>query len=100
MPQSPRQWVTSIRPGGGLVVVIAICVVGSLSLRVQTSLALTNGGTITSFGTQLNENFDSLINSGTATWINNSTIPGWYHARSGTGTTIVADAGSSTAGNL
>jgi hypothetical protein len=35
-----------------------------------------------------------------ATWTNNSTIPGWYHARTGTGTTIVANDGSSNAGNL
>ena len=38
--------------------------------------------------------------SGSATWTNNSTLPGWYHARTGTGTTIVANDGSSNAGNL
>gem|GEM_PF-710659 len=44
--------------------------------------------------------FDGLPASGSATWTNNSTIPGWYHARTGTGTTIVANDGSSNAGNL
>src|SRR5262249_1281978 len=34
------------------------------------------------------------------TWTNNSTIPGWYHARTGNGTTIVANDGASNAGNL
>ena len=46
------------------------------------------------------QNFDTLPASGSATWTNNSTIPGWYHARTGTGTTIVANDGSSNAGNL
>ncbi len=46
------------------------------------------------------QNFDTLPASGSATWINNSTIPGWFHARTGTGTTIVANDGSSNAGNL
>ena len=54
---------------------------------------------ISVFGTPVTESFDSLVTSGTATWINDSTIPGWY-ARSGTGMTIVANNGGSNAGNL
>ncbi|MGQ0697824.1 MAG: carbohydrate binding domain-containing protein [Panacagrimonas sp.] len=46
------------------------------------------------------ENFETLIASGSAAFTNNSTIPGWFHARTGTGATIVANNGSSNAGNL
>lgn len=46
------------------------------------------------------QSFDTLPASGSATWVNNATVPGWFHARTGTGTTIVADTGASNAGNL
>src|SRR5688500_3382434 len=55
---------------------------------------------ITTLGVPQTQNFDTLPSSGSATWVNNSTIPGWFHARTGTGTTIVANDGSSNAGNL
>lgn len=55
---------------------------------------------ITTLGVPYTQNFDTLPASGSATWTNNSTIPGWFHARTGTGTTIVANDGSSNAGNL
>ena len=55
---------------------------------------------ITSLGTPVSQDFNTLIASGTATWTNDSTIPGWYHARTGSGTTIVASNGGSNAGNL
>src|SRR5262249_1148966 len=55
---------------------------------------------LTTLGTPYTQNFDTLPASGSATWTNNSTIPGWFHARTGTGTTIVANDGSSNAGNL
>ncbi len=61
-------------------------------LRAQVSL--------TTLGTPYTQTFDTLPASGSATWTNNSTIPGWYHARTGTGTTVVANNGSSNAGNL
>jgi predicted extracellular nuclease len=51
-------------------------------------------------GVPYTQSFDTLPASGSATWTNNSTIPGWFHARTGTGTTIVANDGSSNAGNL
>lgn len=55
---------------------------------------------ITALPTTITQNFNALPASGSATWTNNSTLPGWYHARTGTGTTIVADAGTNTGGNL
>lgn len=80
---------------------ITVTVIGlGLSTLVRKTSALTNGGSITALGVPLTENFDTLPASGSATWTNNSTIPGWYHARTGTGTTIVANDGSSNAGNL
>jgi hypothetical protein len=51
-------------------------------------------------GQTFTENFNSLPNSGSATWTDNSTIPGWYAQRTGTGTTILVDDGSSTTGAL
>ncbi len=62
------------------------------SARAQVSL--------TALGTPYTQNFDTLPASGSATWTNNSTVPGWFHARTGTGTTLVANDGSSNAGNL
>jgi len=55
---------------------------------------------LTTLGTPYTQSFDTLPASGSATWTNNSTIPGWFHARTGTGTTLVANDGTSNAGNL
>lgn len=55
---------------------------------------------LTTLGTPYTQSFDTLPASGSTTWTNNSTIPGWFHARTGTGVTIVANDGSSNAGNL
>ena len=55
---------------------------------------------ITTLGVPYTQNFDTLIASGSATWTNNSTIPGWFHARTGTGTTIVASDGATITGNF
>jgi hypothetical protein len=47
------------------------------------------------------QNFNSLTTSTTASaWSDNSTVANWYSQRTGTGTTIQADAGSTTAGTL
>ncbi len=46
------------------------------------------------------QGFDGLPASGSATWTNNSTITGWYHARTGSGLAIVANDGASNGGNL
>ncbi|HEX7314874.1 MAG TPA: hypothetical protein VF297_13185 [Pyrinomonadaceae bacterium] len=55
---------------------------------------------VTTLDVPITQNFDTLPASGSATWTNDSTLTGWYHARTGTGTTIVANDGSSNAGNL
>ena len=54
---------------------------------------------ITASGTYT-QNFNGLITSSSATWADDSTIAAWYAQRTGTGTSIAADAGSSTGGNL
>ncbi|MEA2328231.1 MAG: endonuclease mitochondrial, partial [Thermoanaerobaculia bacterium] len=74
-------------------VVSFFCLLAALPLAAQVSLTAINGSPYT-------QSFDTLPASGSATWTNNSTIAGWYHARTGTGTTVVADTGSNTAGNL
>jgi uncharacterized repeat protein (TIGR01451 family) len=55
---------------------------------------------LTTLDAPYTQSFDALPASGSATWTNDSTIPGWYTARTGTGTTIVAGDGGSNAGNL
>lgn len=69
----------------------------AILLHVQPAVGQIN---VTTLNVPYTENFDTLIATGSATWTNNSTIPGWFHARTGTGTTIVANNGSSNAGNL
>lgn len=49
--------------------------------------------------TPYSQDFNSLISTGTATWVDN-VIEGWYTARTGTGTSIAASNGSATGGNL
>ena len=53
-----------------------------------------------SLSSAYSQNFNSLISSGTTTWTNGSTLSGWYTSRTGNGTSIVANDGGSTAGNL
>lgn len=65
---------------------------GALAANAQVSL--------TTLGAPVTQDFNALSASGSATWTNDSTLPGWFHARVGTGTTIVANDGSSNAGNL
>lgn len=55
---------------------------------------------LTALDVPYTQNFDGLPASGTATWSNNSTLPGWFQARTGTGMTIVADTGLGNGGNL
>ncbi|HEY8225126.1 MAG TPA: DNA/RNA non-specific endonuclease, partial [Pyrinomonadaceae bacterium] len=62
-----------------------VCVLSVLALTIATAMlipsssALTNNGSITTFGSPLTENFDTLASTGTtATWTDNVTIPGWY----------------------
>ena len=74
-----------------LLAALSCCLLTS-PVRAQVSL--------TTLGVPYTQNFDTLPTSGSTTWTNNSNIPGWFHARTGTGTTIVANHGSSNAGNL
>lgn len=47
------------------------------------------------------QNFDALPAINSATWIDDSTLPGWYSQRSGSlGVLILADAGTNTSGAL
>src|SRR5262245_36407553 len=69
----------------------------ALSNLVPTTLALSNGGSLTALGVPVTENFDSLASAGTGVaWVDNSTIPGWYSTR----TTYNSGTGSSNAGAL
>jgi uncharacterized repeat protein (TIGR01451 family) len=79
------------------VLLIAIMALGALVLPAQSVQAAVS---LTTLGAPYTQSFDTLPTSGSATWTNDSTIPGWFHARTGTGTTIVANNGSSNAGNL
>ena len=78
---------------------ITILALMLMALPMQSAQAV-GPVNLTILDTSYTENFDILPVSGSATWTNNSTIPGWFHARTGTGTTIVADGGTNTAGNL
>jgi predicted extracellular nuclease len=53
-----------------------------------------------SLSSAYSQNFNSLLSSGTSTWTNGSTLSGWYTSRTGTGTSIIANDGSSSGGNL
>jgi predicted extracellular nuclease len=79
---------------------LAALVIALASLLQIAPVMAAGPVSLTTLGTPYTQNFDALPTSGSATWTNNSTIPGWFHARTGTGTTIVADAGTSNAGNL
>src|ERR1043165_8461090 len=71
-----------------------------LTIRFSRTVHAAGGVSLNTIGVAATQNFNTLPASGSATWTNDSTIPGWYHARTGTGTTIVADTGTNAAGNL
>lgn len=73
---------------------------GMLALLAAIAPATMAQVSLTTLDVAHTQNFDTLPTSGSATWTNNSTIPGWYHARTGTGTTIVANNGGSNGGAL
>lgn len=79
-----------------LLVVAVLMLVGLAVLFGPRSSAVTNGGNITSFGSLLTENFDTLATTGSPSWTDNSTIPGWYSNR----TAYTAGTGSSATGSL
>lgn len=46
------------------------------------------------------QTFDSLPSSGVPNWVDDSTLPGWYAQRTGSGTTLLSTSGSSSIGAL
>src|SRR5687768_5017656 len=67
------------------------------SVLISPSSALTNNGSMTTLGSPLTEDFNTLASTGTGiAWADNSTIPGWYSSR----TTYNSGTGSSNAGAL
>ena len=83
-----------------LLVVASMMLYGGIHLASSWAASAPATVSLTTLGVPYTQNFDSLPASGSATWTNDSTIAGWYHARTGTGTTVVANDGSSNAGNL
>lgn len=80
-----------------LTIFCALLVIGLFIAWPHGSSALTNGGSITSFGSPITEDFNTLAGSGTnVAWTDNSTIVGWYSTR----TTYNAGTGSSNTGSL
>src|SRR6476646_7036706 len=97
MSRPARLLPTRIRPVALLIAIVTICGAVGISHIVQSTFALTNGGSITALGVPLTENFDTLASTGTGiTWTDNSTIPGWYSTR----TTYNSGTGSSNTGAL
>ena len=89
-PSSSSRPLTSLRPVISAIAVALLSIAAGSSRIAQPSFATTNGGSITTLGVLLTENFDTLAPTGTAIpWTDNSTIPGWYSTRaaynSGTG---------------
>jgi hypothetical protein len=81
-----------------LLLITAVVLVGWGILTFgPSSSAVTNGGSITTLGSPLTENFDTLASSGTSfTWTDNSTIPAVYTSR----TSYTVGTGSSNTGAL
>ena len=88
---------TVFRPAVSAIVVALICIAAGSSRVSPPSFAITNGGSITTAGVPLTENFDTLAAAGTGlAWVDNSTISGWYSTR----TTYNSGTGSSATGAL
>ena len=72
---------------------VTLIVAGWMGAAQAAPVSITASGTYT-------QDFNTLISTGTGTWANDSTIAAWYAQRTGTGTSIAADTGSSNGGNL
>lgn len=79
--------------GKHLRVLFAICCAACSSASHAAPVAITGPGSYA-------QNFDTLPGSGSAAWVDDGTLPGWYSQRTGSGTTIEADTGSNNDGNL
>src|SRR5436309_9477098 len=104
MPNSSPRSVERVCLVALLVLISFICAGIAVSVLVQPSSAITNGGSITTLGVPLTENFDTLASSGTTnTWADNTTIAGLYaqfSALPASPTTYIADAGTNTTGAI
>jgi hypothetical protein len=97
MSEAPRHLATHIRSIALMIAMTSIAVAVGISHFVQSTFALSNGGSITALGVPLTENFDTLASTGTnITWVDNTTIPGWYSSRA----TYNSGTGSSNTGSL
>ena len=72
-------------------VLVFVFLLYTLTSYAQISMTATGG---------YSQNFDTLPSSGSVNWADNSTLTSWFAQRSGMGTEITADWGSSSAGNL
>ncbi|HEX7275795.1 MAG TPA: hypothetical protein VF244_00330 [Acidimicrobiales bacterium] len=79
---------------------LATVVSGVLPGTRLTPAAALGPVTLSTFGTAYTQDFNTLVASGSATWLNDSTILGWFHARTGNGTSIAASNGGSATGSL
>ncbi len=77
---------------GMLVALFVVLAVESSTANAAISISID--------GDVYGQNFDTLPASGSPTWTDDSTPPGWFTDRTGNGTTIVANSGGSNAGNL
>lgn len=90
----PRQAPTSgqLMKTRSLATTLAACLASTLAHAAP--IPITGTGSYT-------QDFNTLPSSGTTNpWTDDSTIAAWYAQRSGSGTTIAADNGTATAGNL
>jgi len=71
---------------------ILLAVTATVPLRAQVSIGALN--------TAYTQDFNTLITSGNISWVDNSTVSGWYHTRTGSGDWLVAGDGSSNSGAL
>ncbi|HEU4712404.1 MAG TPA: Ig-like domain-containing protein [Pyrinomonadaceae bacterium] len=101
---SPAAFIKSRRSTLASLLAIFLLTAFAVSLVVQPSSALTNNGSVVSFGSPLTENFNTLATAGTTnTWSDNSTIGGVYaqFAAVPTNPTVyIADAGTSNTGGI
>lgn len=74
-------------------VVALSCLVAISSGTLVAQVSITATGSYT-------QDFNTLISTGSGTWADNSTLANWYAQRTGTGTSIAADAGGASGGNL
>jgi hypothetical protein len=79
----------------------SLCALAVVTAALSTTSTLYAAAiSLTGVSPSYGQNFDTLPSTGTPTFVQDSTISGWYGLRSGNGTTIIADAGSGNAGGL